>query len=548
MRNSSPHHVPLDRPAVGQERDAAVDWEEIAFGGIEAVAGGILELAGGLLAAVLAFVIFLLALVGIALAVQFAVFTWPVGPLLVAGAIIAYNVADDIDQFLGYLCVLAFGFFVWLTSPVGLWLLTTAAAFVVVDDLAGKVHARTHPYFGAKKKFALGLLDVLFQKLRDVIKCVAIGVCMVACMDAALDAAEWMVPADAVHAGENWVSSARKTISNQLTVKRLSVIFGVLAVASAVVPQAKLVSRFRTVSACYGRMMAVMLTITSFTFFASGDVDKFTQGWFAELKANASGNSRNSPPAYDDDDAYGSSDSKGNASGNSRSRVNLRAGLISAVWLGKGFDRLDEKSRAALEELFRQIRDYRGLEREIFREAAPSMVRNIPIPMTGERAAEAHGSRLIAARDRRAPWFANLDSRSSESLGAEISHLAQGRQAAIEIAKEVLVHQFPGLSNRMAELFVDEVGKALASRLLYAGSGVMADYLKSAWQWIKGQNVETDYYWRLEWRTWDGKQASKLDVAMLLYAFRDHRPPIPRPSPKPPRTRPPRPLQHRRGR
>ena len=541
MRDSSPHHEPPYRPAIRQVRNsAAVDGlGDIALEGIGFVVGGILHVAGGLLGGALALMLFWIAFVIIGLAAAFVWFTWPVGLLLIVGGIIAYNIADNSDDFLGYLCVLTFGLFVWFTWPVGLWLLTTVVAFVVADDLARIVRGKIHPYFGARKRFAWGLLAVVLQRLRNVIKCVAIGVCVVACMQAILNVGEWTIPADMMQTGENWVSSARDTISDQLTVKRLLVIFGVLAIASVVVPQAELVSWFRTSSAWYGRTMAVMLAITSFTFFSSGDVDKFTRGWIADVKSQASGNHRNTPAAFDEADTNWSSDSKDNGPGSSRSTVILRAEFVSAVWLGKGFDRLDEKSRIALEELFRQSREYRGVERAIFRAAAPFMVRSLAIPMFGEHQAETYGSRLAAARSRHAPRFVNSDSRG-ERPEPEIGRLRQGIRAATEIAQEVLAHQFPGLSDRMAEMFVDEIGKALANWLLNASSSRVADYLNSAWQWMKGEKVDIDYYWRLEWRTRDGTRVGRMDVAMLLYGFREYRlphrwedrSPMPRPPPK----------------
>ena len=157
------------------------------------------------------------------------------------------------------------------TGPIFLWFWGTSVALTIFRDFSDRAVTN-----GSR-------CAVFARSLSTATGCVLLGLFIVLCMQIALGTFAATASSSLVLAGEEWVAWAYSTLSARLRLGETLLILAALATTSVFIPGAQLVSRFREMLNFLGRLMTVLLTLSSFTFFSSAVGDDLQERWVAEL-------------------------------------------------------------------------------------------------------------------------------------------------------------------------------------------------------------------------------------------------------------------------
>lgn len=299
--------------------------------------------------------------------------------------------------------------------------------------------------------------------LRDGIACVTLGVAIVVVAQLIFRIIDGISP-DAVRAAEIWLSSARGAMERVISPLNLLIALAAATVLALLIPQSWALSRFSRARDIAAAFYLVLLTTTSFTFFAAVGVANGEMTWNAKLRADL------------------------NETLDQRDRAFVES--AGFAWTERKLREVSEDERTAVQAFFLQPPE--EVRRKLLRVKA-----NLAHAAEGVDRAE-RSERPASATEQR---FRSHSSRGPETSSGyptmrELSALARSaeaetarhrtlREAAAMAAATALAELVPGIDGGIARELVKSLAESVGTKIAEAAMPDVAtlDQLRS---WIRG--------------------------------------------------------------
>ena len=167
--------------------------------------------------------------------------------------------------------------FGWLTWPVGVW------GAICLGAAWGLHRISRRPAQPAHGPWARVMPQIACD-LRDASLCVASGLLVIAVVQMFLIVGGSYMSDSAVAGWETRLSDIRAIVASVMGIRPLLVTVIVLLALTAALPHLRLVSRFVGYRKPASRLLIVLTTMTSFTFFAAANLDYHERGWVASRR------------------------------------------------------------------------------------------------------------------------------------------------------------------------------------------------------------------------------------------------------------------------
>lgn len=248
------------------------------------------------------------------------------------------------DTLLGFAALAVAVYVAWAAWPVSFWLAVALGGAWALRGLKRASEQRI--------SFGHRLVTSLAGGLRDAVLCVAAGLGLVVLAQVLLQSIDYVVP-ETVRAWEEGVAEAHRWLAFALSLD-FSVLIRtllILLLLTVLWPRLRPVGRLTQVRKWGGRLLIVLTTVTSFTFFSSVAVATYERDWVAKRR----GEFHQAVDAIE----------------------KARRELVAVAWIERSVRGLPPETRADLRDLIRRARE-QPESAPFLRETAERLARQAP--------------------------------------------------------------------------------------------------------------------------------------------------------------------------